>query len=313
MIDVLINSLVPIFAVMGIGYFAGWIRDVDNRHVAELNALVMDFALPAALFVGTATTSRAVVIAQWPLLGTLVVSMLVLYGISYAMQRYLFRLSLGEAAVQTLTVALPNYVAGIPLVATLFGPSKTIYVALAVAAGSIFPSPITLAILEANKVAIAGQQSTSTIVGPIGRSLCKPIVLAPVVGILFSLVGVPLAPVVVDSFRLIGQSAGGVALFLTGLILSGQNIVFSPNVISGTLFKNVLHPLLAYGLILLLPMSRGTARAALLLVAIPSGFFSVLFGLRYGIESREAGSTLILSSLVSIVTLAIVLVLTAGW
>jgi malonate transporter and related proteins len=62
MLDVLINSLVPIFAVMGIGYFAGWIRDVDSRHVAELNALVMDFALPAALFVGTATTSRAVVI-----------------------------------------------------------------------------------------------------------------------------------------------------------------------------------------------------------------------------------------------------------
>jgi malonate transporter and related proteins len=60
---------------MGIGYFAGWIRDVDNRHVAELNALVMDFALPAALFVGTATTSRAVVIAQWPLLVTLVISM----------------------------------------------------------------------------------------------------------------------------------------------------------------------------------------------------------------------------------------------
>jgi hypothetical protein len=44
-IDVLLNALVPIFAVMGLGYFAGWIRDVDNRHVSELNALVMDFAL----------------------------------------------------------------------------------------------------------------------------------------------------------------------------------------------------------------------------------------------------------------------------
>jgi malonate transporter and related proteins len=32
-IDVLLNSLVPIFAIMGLGYFAGWIRDIDNRHV----------------------------------------------------------------------------------------------------------------------------------------------------------------------------------------------------------------------------------------------------------------------------------------
>jgi predicted permease len=43
-IDILVDVLVPIFAVMGFGYFARWIRDVDNRHVSELNAPVMDFA-----------------------------------------------------------------------------------------------------------------------------------------------------------------------------------------------------------------------------------------------------------------------------
>jgi hypothetical protein len=50
MTDVLLGALVPIFAVMGLGYFAGWMRHIDNHHVAELNALVMDFAVPAALF-----------------------------------------------------------------------------------------------------------------------------------------------------------------------------------------------------------------------------------------------------------------------
>ena len=64
MIDVLLNSLVPIFAIMGLGYFAGWIRDIDNHHVAELNALVMDFALPASLFAATASTQRALLLAQ---------------------------------------------------------------------------------------------------------------------------------------------------------------------------------------------------------------------------------------------------------
>ena len=39
MIDVLLNALVPIFAVMALGYLAGWSRDVDNRHVAELTRL----------------------------------------------------------------------------------------------------------------------------------------------------------------------------------------------------------------------------------------------------------------------------------
>jgi predicted permease len=84
-IDVLLNALVPIFAVMALGYLAGWIRDIDNQHVAELNALVMDFALPASLFVATASTSRAVLLAQWPLLVVLTVSMLALYALSYWM------------------------------------------------------------------------------------------------------------------------------------------------------------------------------------------------------------------------------------
>jgi hypothetical protein len=68
MIDVLLNALLPIFAVMALGYLAGWIRDVDNDHAAGLNALVMDFALPASLFVATATTPRTLLLAQWPLL-----------------------------------------------------------------------------------------------------------------------------------------------------------------------------------------------------------------------------------------------------
>jgi malonate transporter and related proteins len=59
-------------------------------------------------------------------------------------------------------------------------------------------------------------------------------------------------------------------------------------------------------------MDRDTARVALLLCALPSGFFGVLFGLRYGLESQVAGSTLLVSSLASVITLAVALFVTAG-
>jgi len=313
MIHVLLDALVPIFALMALGYFAGWIRDVDNRHVAELNALVMDFALPASLFVATASTSGAVLSEQWPLLVVFTVSMLALYALSYWMQRHLFGLESSEAAVQALTIALPNYAAaGLPLIAAVLGPAGTIYVALSIATGSIVLSPLTLATLETNK-ASAGGKDSAALPQAIGRSLCKPIVLGPVLGIAFSLVGIPLPEALRRSFQLIGESAGGVGLFLTGLILSAQRIELSTNMLSGTFLKNIVHPLLAAGLILMLPMDRDTARAVLLLCALPSGFFGVLFGLRYGFESHVAGSTLIVSSLASVVTLPVALVLTAGW
>ena len=55
----ILDSIVPVFFVMALGYLAGWTRDIDNHHVAELNALVMDFALPASLFVAMVQTPRA--------------------------------------------------------------------------------------------------------------------------------------------------------------------------------------------------------------------------------------------------------------
>jgi malonate transporter len=202
--------------------------------------------------------------------------------------------------------------AGLPLIAAVLGPAGTIYVALSIATGSIVLSPLTLATLETNK-ASAGGKDSAALLQAIGRSLLKPIVLGPVLGIAFSLVGIPLPGALHRSFELIGESAGGVGLFLTGLILSAQRIELSPNMLSGTFLKNVVHPLLAAGLILMLPMDRDTARAVLLLCALPSGFFGILFGLRYGFESHVAGSTLIASSLASAATVAVALVLTAGW
>jgi malonate transporter len=312
MTHVLLNALVPIFTVMGLGYFAGWIRDVDNHHVAELNALVMDFAVPAALFVATASASRHVLLTQWPLLLALVIPMLGVYALSYWMGRRLFGLMPAPASVQALTVAFPNFAAaGLPLIAAVFAASQLIDVALGVALGAIILSPLTLAVLETSKSAGAAEVDRSTILNAIGKSLLRPVVLAPIVGIVFSLVAIRLPDFVSHAFQLIGQASGGVALFLTGLILSSQPLVLSRNVISSTLLKNVAQPLLALGLVMLLTMTHDSARATLLLMALPSGFFGVLFGLRYGVESQEVGSTLIVSSLFSVITLTIVLIWTA--
>ena len=313
MTAILIDSLVPIFAVMGLGYFAGWARQVDNQHVAALNALVMEFALPASLFVATATTPWSMLRAEWPLLLALCVAMLALYGLSYWMQSRLFAMSSSASSIQALTVAFPNLAAtGIPLIIAMFGASKAIYVALALAVGAITISPLTLAILGANKPSPNGEMGAGLAFRAVGRALINPVVLSPIAGIVFAFLGIPLPQAVTDALMLIGQATGGVALFLTGLILSSQRLLLNSNVVSGVLLKNVALPLVVAGLALLLPMSREAARAAILLAALPSGFFGVLFGLTYGIESREVGSTLILSSVVSIVTLPLGLILTAG-
>jgi malonate transporter len=46
--------------------------------------------------------------------------------------------------------------------------------------------------------------------------------------------------------------------------------------------------------------------------AVPSGFFGILFGLRYGVVSQDAGSTLIASTVLSAATVPAAILLTAG-
>ena len=79
-----------------------------------------------------------------------------------------------------------------------------------------------------------------------------------------------------------------------------------------TLLANVAHPLLAAALAWLFAVSPLTAREAIVLSALPVGFFGVLFGLRFNKSSEVAGTTLIASTGLSAVTLAATIYLTAG-
>ena len=114
------EALVPVFFVMFLGYFAGARRIIDNQHLANLNVLLMTFVLPVALFVGVAQTSRSGLEENGKLFLVLVISKLVIFGITFALNHYVFRLNPGENAVQSLSVGFPNFAAvGLPLLGSL--------------------------------------------------------------------------------------------------------------------------------------------------------------------------------------------------
>jgi malonate transporter len=309
---IILNALTPIFFVLVLGYLAGRFKRIDNRRVGELNALVMEFALPASLFAATLRTPRAALIGQWTMVVALGLGMLLIYAVAYLLQRRVFKLDTQHAAVQTLTTALPNYASvGLPLVAAVFGPSQTILVAISIACGAVIVSPLTLTLLEVGKAGNEGRLTASRLGKSMRAAMLKPIVAAPLVGVILSFFGFGLPPLLGSSLELIGRTAGGVALFLTGLILSAQPFRLDGNVALSVLLKNIVHPLIAVIIVKLLRMPPELARAAILISAIPSGFFGVLFGLRYGVAPEEAGSTLIASSLLSAITIAAAIYLTA--
>lgn len=311
MIAMIMNALVPVFFVMGMGYYAGYVKRVDNQNVKTLNLFVMRFALPSALFTAIAHTPREVIIGNGPLMGVLAVSMLVFYVIFFLAQRRVYGQDIGPASVQTLTAALPNYASvGLPLLGAVYGPSSALSVAVAIAVGATTVSPLTLFFLSSATNKDEGP-AVARFFRALRHTVGAPIVWGPLAGLAVALAGFQLPDVANRCFNLVGTATAGASLFLTGLILSSQRLRINFNVIFGVLIKNVLQPVLAYGVVRLIGIPDPIGAQTVMLVAIPAGFFGMVFGAAHNVKSEEAGSTLVASSVISMVTLAVAIMVLA--
>src|SRR6476619_835275 len=111
MISVLTLALAPTFFVMLLGYTAGRAGIVNNMHVAELNTVVLGYALPASLLVATASKPRSPHIDQWPVLVSLTSVMMGTYVFWYGYQRSMRKQDPSASALQATAVGQLNFAA----------------------------------------------------------------------------------------------------------------------------------------------------------------------------------------------------------
>jgi len=303
----ILMALAPVFFVLLLGYAAGNFRIVDNHHVDSLNALVMDFALPASLFAATASATRSEMLEQAPLFLVFGLTMLLLYATWYWATRKFFSVSRADASLQALTIAFPNLAGvGLPIVSAVLGPAGAVPIAVALASGSILVSPLTLIIVETSAAKARGASERPLVqsLTAVRRAITKPVVLAPALGILLSLCDLKLNALADACLSLIGSAAAGVALFLTGLILSAEKFRLDWSVVAATAASDIIRPLLALAVVFFVPVRPEIARTAILLAAAPSGFFGILFAVNYRLDSATAGSMVTASTVFSILTMA---------
>lgn len=311
MFNIIVGALLPIYVGLLIGYVAGKRGMVDNQNVKTINVMLMTFMVPLTMFIAIARTPRDVIIPNLTLILVIGVSMLILYLASLWIQQKVFKLSLAEGVVQSLTIAFPNYASiGIPLTLPLFGDQAALLVAIAIAAGSIFVTPIALAQLAMGTSAPDEEVSVKKefIKGLIG-AVKTPVFFLPVIGLIWAIIGIPMPELAATAFQPITMATGGVGLFLTGLLLSAQKIKINTNVSVSTLLSNVIQPLMTFGIAVLIGINHQAVVQAVILMAIPSAFFGLVFGATVNVRPAVSGATLLVSSLIGIITISVFL----GW
>src|SRR4029077_19439708 len=161
MTKVLADALVPIFAGLLLGYFAGLWPRMDNQNVRPLITFVMSFAIPCSLFLAIASTPRAALREQAAAGLALPIVYAVLYAVSFVWTRFRENLNASDSSVVALSLGFPNSAAvGLPLLASVFGSRATVTVGTSLALCSLAVSQHSTSILERSRSGSAGVSGT---------------------------------------------------------------------------------------------------------------------------------------------------------
>jgi len=304
-----LTVLLPVFFVLGLGYFAGRAKKFDADQVAGLNDLVLDYAFPAMMFVATVKTPRDELLSEGSYALALLIAFVGLFLAVVLVSTLLLRHSLGEATLQANLASFPSVgFFGPPIFQGLFGPSSLVSIAFASTLSAVTMIPLTLVLLEIHHQRTTrgeGQRVSSLIVQSLANTLKKPMVWAPLIGVALVLGGARVPPLLDNMLMLIGSSTSGASIFLAGLIIAAYEIRLNGEVIGNALVKMVAQPLLMVLLVAALKVGSPLAGEGIVICAIPTAVFAPLLAPRYRIYEVESSSTLMATALLMIVTLPI--------
>jgi malonate transporter len=326
MISSIAGVLLPAVITVLLGYFAARHHDFGPQDAPVLIRMVMSYALPLSLFVGTVSRTRAQLASATPLLIVLLVAVVGLYVVVFLVSTRVLRREVGVSALSALAAASPNVAFFGPVVlGNLYGMASGIPIAIGSIVNVLSVMPATVILLEWNArqegSPAAGTGTTGSTATPAGRVSVLPTILAaarqsivwvPALGVALVLLGLTVPEEFAASLELLGQSATGVALFAAGIAIAAFRITIDRDVLALVATKNVVQPALVLGALTLLGRGNPLMADAVISTALPSLVAVALLGVQYQVVPAKAASVLLLSMASSLVTLAVFIALTGA-
>jgi malonate transporter len=306
----------PIFAAIGVGYAAVAFRIFSPEDMRTLGRFVLNIALPPLLFAAVATRDLSEAIHPGFLvvmaaggLATILVGYLIVWASGMGPARRAISI-MGMSCPNSAFVGYPVLLLVLPDIA---GPVLAMHFLLE----NFLLIPLGLFFLELSRPD-KGRNLVLLILGIFRDVLTKPFVIGLLLGLVVSLLGLPVPAPVMRFADILAGSASAVALVVIGGTLYGLpvagNRLLATEIALG---KLLLHPALVAAAAMLLPMLGMAAlppdlwTAAVLSAAIPMFSVYVVLAQPYG-HAGVASLALLGATAGSFVTLTALLALLSG-
>jgi malonate transporter and related proteins len=303
-----LTTILPVFALIAIGYGAGRTGYISDAGVKGLPEFVFRIAMPVMLF-RTIGSVKLPDIAPTVILLSFFCSVIITWGIAAALTHWPIQRGQSDAASIAMGATFANSVMlGIPICIAHFGQDAAPILALIVLFDTALLwlfGTLHLAISEET-----GDRSLSSTLGNLlWRLVTNPIILACAVGLLWQLTGWQLHSFADVIVTMLANAAIPGALVAMGLALNsfslkGEGLA----VIIITILKLLVMPLIAYLLAIhVFQLPKLAAAVVIVLAAMPVGGNAYLFAATYNRQIPAVSGAIALSTPLALITLSLLL------
>lgn len=302
MLHIILYAIVPIFVVMALGYFSGKAGAFSGENARTLNKVVLNYALPAALFVSIVKANRHMLAVDVKLTVVAFVVLLACFFLVYFVFRMYKSNTSGDAAVSALISGSPTIgFLGFAVLQPIFGTSAAVGLVIAIVAIEVnaIGIPVGLCLLNAgNQKAAAengGKKPNPWM--PVINALKQPVAWAPILAVILVLFGVKWPSYLDPSFTLISGANASIACFAAGITLSSVKVELNGQVFMGTFLKLIVMPLAVLVVSLLVHMQPENIKMLVVCAALPPAFSGIIIASRYNTYVATGTSSLAVSTL----------------
>lgn len=300
-----VDAVLPVFAIMLVGYLAGRFWLLGQASSEALNRFVYFVALPALFFISMARVGVEDAFDA-PFLAAFGGGMLGTFGIAVVVAAFVFPNRLGALGLHGLSAVFSNtgYM-GIPLLAVAFGDAGTLPAIIATVLNGAVVIPLGVALIEMD---LSQGSGPLRIARNVTLGVVKsPLVLSAAAGLLVSSLGLGVPRFVETFCDLLGAAVGPAALFAIGLFMVAKQVTAGAIEVGWiVILKLLVQPTLTAWLALdLLAMDAVRAASAVVLAALPTGALVFVLAQQYGLYVQRSTAAIMLSTVLSLITLSL--------
>jgi malonate transporter and related proteins len=300
----ILNVVLPVFAIIGLGYLAVRFKLYPSDGVRGLVAFVNNFATPCLLFQAMLTSDFSSTFNFHILIPFYIGSLFSLVAGAIIAVRF-FKNRPGEGIASGFAAMFTNTVLiGIPITQRAFGDAAmpTVFSIIAFHA----PMLITIGMLVMELVRRDGAPIHHALGVAAIRIVQNPLLWGVALGLTGNILDIDLPEPADAFFIMMAAAVLPAALFGLGGALNEYRLADNwSQALAMSVLKLIIHPIIAWVIMVpILKVDPDIARYGVLLAAMPTGINAYVFATYYNRAVNVATNTILISTVLSIVTVS---------